>query len=158
MEICVRASDAAAVNMRRSSGTECPSNNPGPCSKLVGGVYVNVLYIKDSGSDPHWLDVPLRMATYPGAQNPSNFVCSYVIDDTTTTADLPDDAAREACWNEFVTHFNFVDLNDQLAINMSASDIQKLIVFAPDCSPHELTGRTGGPNFGVLAKIPVLVQ
>jgi hypothetical protein len=144
---------------------ECPSNNPGPCSKLVGGVFVNVLYIKDSGSDPHWMDVPLRMATYPGAETPFDFVCSYQVGGVETpvgpnetTADLPDDVAREECWNDFVTHFNFLDMNNNLATGMSASDIQKLIVFAPDCTEHEITGTTGGTNFDVLAKIPVLVQ
>jgi hypothetical protein len=28
----------------------------------------------------------------------------------------------------------------------------------PSCEYHDLTGNTGGQNFGVLARIPVLVQ
>ena len=30
--------------------------------------------------------------------------------------------------------------------------------YLPDCTPHEPTGTTGGENFGILAKIPVLVN
>jgi hypothetical protein len=35
---------------------------------------------------------------------------------------------------------------------------KKSIYFLPDCTPHELTGVSGGYNFGILAKIPVLVK
>ena len=35
---------------------------------------------------------------------------------------------------------------------------KKAIYFKPECEPHVPTGRTGGINFGILAKIPVLVN
>jgi hypothetical protein len=41
---------------------------------------------------------------------------------------------------------------------MTASDIQKTIFILPSCEPHEPSGTTGGENYGVLAKIPVLVK
>jgi hypothetical protein len=36
--------------------------------------------------------------------------------------------------------------------------MKKCIYFLPDCNPHIPTGISGGENFGVLAKIPVLVK
>ena len=35
---------------------------------------------------------------------------------------------------------------------------QKTIYFLPSCSFHEPKGQTGGENFGILARIPVLVD
>jgi len=44
-------------------------------------------------------------------------------------------------------------------VNVSGdSDLKKTIYFAPNCTPSEPGGRTGGVNYGVLAKIPVLVN
>jgi len=35
---------------------------------------------------------------------------------------------------------------------------KKAIYFKPECVAHDPAGRTGGVNFGILAKIPVLVN
>jgi hypothetical protein len=34
----------------------------------------------------------------------------------------------------------------------------KATYFIPNCTPHIPDGTTGGKNFGVLARIPVLVK
>jgi hypothetical protein len=35
---------------------------------------------------------------------------------------------------------------------------KKSIYFKPSCAAHDPEGVSGGENFGILAKIPVLVQ
>lgn len=58
-----------------------------------------------------------------------------------------------ARWDCFVNHFGLLNADGKYApLEM------KSMYFMPDCTPHEPTGDTGGPNFGVLAKRPVLVD
>ena len=53
----------------------------------------------------------------------------------------------------FVASFALEDINGD-----PAPYKKETIYFVPDCSPHVPTGGTGGENFGVLAKVPVLVD
>jgi len=62
----------------------------------------------------------------------------------------PDGKAR---WTSFAKNFGLKNLD-----NTPAPYEKKSIYFLPDCNPHIPTGRSGGKNFGVLAKIPVLVK
>lgn len=129
---------------------DCPSNNPGPCSKLVGVVTLDILWIKQSGADPHWEDIPLEMDgwVYSGlGEYPEG----------TTAADLTE-VERQEAWHEFADAFNLRTADDTSVGDLTVSDLQKTIFFRPDCSYHEPLGTTGGINFGVLARIPVLVQ
>jgi len=62
-------------------------------------------------------------------------------------------ASGETCWNEFAEWFDL-----QWDATSPAHYDSKSIYFLPNCSPHIPKGLTGGENFGVLAKIPVLVK
>jgi Flp pilus assembly protein TadG len=128
---------------------DCPENNPGPCSRLVGVVTLHVLWIKQSGTDPHWNDIPLEMRRPNGLM----WSCSHG-----TAINGMTDAQRQACWGEFANTFNLHTADGTSVGDLSASDIQKTMFFRPDCEAHEPRGTTGGQNFGVLARIPVLVQ
>ncbi len=118
----------------------CSGNNPGPCSDVVGAVTLDVIWIKQSGSDPQWNDIPLIMQDWTCTINPTN------------------STQRQQCWQQFSNHFNLKTANGTLVSSLTHSDIQKTIFFLPSCEPHEPKGSTGGENFGILAKIPVLVQ
>jgi Flp pilus assembly protein TadG len=129
---------------------DCPGNNPGPCSELVGAVTLNVLWIKQSGSDPQWKDIPVKMETWKcthweNAGEPENI-------------NALNDTQRQECWQEFAQEYNLKTADGTSVGNLTHSQLQKTIFFLPSCEPHELKGNTGGENFGVLARIPVLVQ
>jgi len=110
----------------------CPGNNVDTCQTVVGAVKVNVLWITGAGEDPGYTDVPRQMG---------NWSC-------------PPDTSGKDCWESFVSTFNLRDVsNDDLA-----GYGKKSIYFLPDCTPHDLGGGTGGKNFGILAKVPVLVR
>ena len=106
------------------------ANNVGTCEEIVGAVEVNIIWITKGGEDPLYKDAPTQMAGWSNSD--------------------PDGAVR---WNDFVTSFNLVN-----ADGTPAPYAKKSIYFLPDCTPHEPKGISGGENFGILAKIPVLVQ
>jgi hypothetical protein len=56
-------------------------------------------------------------------------------------------------WTSFVNHYQIHD-----ALGGPPHYNIKTMYFFPDCKYHEPTGNTGGEFFGVLAKIPVLVE
>jgi hypothetical protein len=117
---------------------DCPGNNVSNCAEFLGAVTLIVVWITEAGT-PDWGDAPRWMADWPTAVE---------------LAAMPDfETNGEARWNSFVTHFNLKNADD-----MSAPYAKKSIYFLPDCSPHVPTGGSGGENFGVLAKIPVLVE
>jgi len=128
---------------------DCPSSNPGPCSELVGAVTLDVLFIKQSGTDPQWRDIPLEM---------EGWTCSYATGENALTIDTMTSAQRQECWQEFSEAFDLNTADDTAVGTLSASDIQKTMFFRPDCQYHEPQGATGGINFGILARIPVLVE
>jgi hypothetical protein len=66
------------------------------------------------------------------------------------TGSSPDATIR---WDSFVNTYNLRDATG----NPPHYNI-KTMYFFPDCKYHEPTGNTGGEFFGVLAKIPVLVE
>jgi hypothetical protein len=129
---------------------DCPENNPGPCSVLVGAVTLNIVWIKQSGSDPNWTDIPLQM---------ENWECSIWV-----TAGRPEDinaldiSQRHACWQEFATEFNLRTADETSVGDLTHSDIQTTIFFLPDCTPHDPQGGSGGENFSIVAEIPKLVE
>ena len=70
-------------------------------------------------------------------------------------------AAGKVRWASFIRHFNLKNVivnEDGDEVAKPAPFAKMSIYFLPDCSGHELAGRTGGENFGVLAEIPVLVH
>lgn len=123
----------------------CPGNNIGPCQEVVGAANVNIVWITGAGEDPGFNDAPQSMSDVPGKE------------DWPTAAQLtqiPDFATNgQARWNSFASHFELKNVDGS-----QAPYEKKSIYFLPDCTPHELTGVSGGDNFGVLAKVPVLVK
>jgi len=109
---------------------ECPGNNVGTCEKTVGAVTINVVWITEAGEDPGYTDAPTQMGSWSSSD--------------------PDGQVR---WNDFVLHFNLQDVDGS-----PAPYEKKSIYFLPSCEYHELAGLSGGENFGILAKIPVLVH
>jgi hypothetical protein len=109
---------------------DCPGNNVSPCEKAMGAVVVNIVWITGEGQDPHYNDAPFQMGGW--SNNDSN---------------------GKARWGSFVNYFNLKNVDGAPAPYDSKS-----IYFLPDCEPHIPTGTTGGENFGILAKIPVLVK
>jgi len=74
-------------------------------------------------------------------------------------------AAGKVRWASFIRHFNLKNVivtenEDGVEVEVAkpAPYAFKSIYFLPDCTAHELAGRTGGENFGVLAKTPALVH
>jgi len=109
---------------------DCPGNNVGPCEKVAGAVTVNIVWITGEGEDPQYKEAPTRMDNWSNQD--------------------PDGRVR---WNSFASRFLLKNLD-----NNPAPYGKKSIYFLPDCQTHIPTGRTGGENFGILAKIPVLVK
>jgi Flp pilus assembly protein TadG len=115
---------------------DCPGNNVGTCEKLSGAVTINIVWITGAGEDPQFKDIPVSMEGW-----------------SQTGCELGTKEGRQACWNSFVEHFNLRTLAGDPAPYM-----KKCIYFLPDCTPHDPAGGTGGKNYGILAKIPVLVS
>ena len=134
---------------------DCPGNNPGPCSDLVGAVTLNIIWIKQSSTDPEWRDIPLQMKS-PGKEE---WKCSKWFDaGEPKDIDALDSSQRHECWQEFSTAFSLCTADGTSVGDLTPSDLQKTIFFLPDCTPHEPQGDSGGENFGILAKIPKLVE
>jgi Flp pilus assembly protein TadG len=108
----------------------CPGNNVGTCEEVVGAVVINVVWITGAGEDPGYNNAPRQMDSW------SN-----------------NDPNGQIRWNDFVTHFNLEDVG-----GAPATYQKKTIYFLPDCDVHVPAGGSGGENFGILARIPVLVQ
>jgi hypothetical protein len=114
----------------------CPSYEMDECRNAVGAVTVHVVWITEKDDDPSYSDAPWTM------ENPNT--------GTTWSSANPDGEVR---WTSFVLNFNLQRLNGS-----PASYRRKSIYFLPDCNHHQPKGRTGGENFGIMAKIPVLVR
>ncbi len=114
---------------------DCPGNNPGNCSPVIGTVEVSVVWISDKDADTE--------AKFEAEDFPPSRMGDWT----------PTKPTRVQNWDDFVSHFNLKNVD-----GITATYAQKSIYFLPSCEPHEPSGSTGGPNFGVLAKIPVLVN
>jgi len=112
----------------------CDGNNVGTCETLRGAVNINILWITGAGEDPSYSDAPTQMAGWSVPANAGN-------------------TNGQERWNSFVSHFNLQNVD-----GTPAPYKKKSIYFLPDCTPHIPTGLSGGQNFGILAKIPVLVK
>jgi hypothetical protein len=116
----------------------------GTCESLVGAVKVYVLWIRDQGADPNFNNVPTEMLDpWKGG----TWSC------TGTTK-----SERRACWDSFVQRFDLQKSPGVLATDANGGYLQKTLYFRPTCEDATPKGVTGGQNFNVLAKIPVLVK
>jgi Flp pilus assembly protein TadG len=107
----------------------------GSCGQLVGAVEVDVLWPTSSS--------PFSMSRYPTTMydprhGGSQWTC------TTTGA---------ACFGEFAAAFDL-----QTAGGSPATWQMNTVYFLPAGGPHSAAGLTGGRNFGILARVPVLVR
>ncbi len=100
------------------------------CMTVVGYVEITVLWMETAGG--------VGQITYPRAMG--DWSC-------------PGSMSNSQCWNSFATHFEIKDWNNTQILAPS----MKSIYFKPDCTYHQPEGTTGGANYGILAKIPVLV-
>lgn len=115
-------------------------NNPSGCLDVVGAVEMSIVLITD---------------TFPSSANQMYNDVPYVMGDF--SSENEDGFER---WKEFVDHFNLEVLNQTTKEHEVAYDhyYQKTIYAMPECKPAEPKGLSGGQNFGVLAKVPVIVQ
>jgi hypothetical protein len=108
--------------------------------EVVGTVNLDVLWITDNGNDPQYNEIPSRMGDWDASVDCAAF-------------DLGTVNGRISCWEDFVTHFNIQNPDGTPGTYASTT-----IYFKPNCEPTVPAGVTGGPAYGVLAKIPVLVE
>ena len=126
----------------------------------------------DPNYDPDY-DVP---------QFENEWKCTYY--DEQSEINNPDSEIYKKCWNEFVNHYLLLTKNGKLPyvevkdkdyvrppvpldpetnlprpyVELKVSDLAPGLFLLPECDFIEPTGGTGGQNFGVLAKTPVLVE
>jgi len=143
---------------------ECPANNVSPCSKLVGTVELNLLWI---WQNPDMEDSPRNMTI----RNPLTGDVIKTWSSPASCDALPrcqgaNDTSncRGNCrWNSFVNAFNIQNAGGIPSIvgsgpnDLKPSQLATTIFFLPDCTPHAPQGGTGGENFGIQARYPVLV-
>jgi Flp pilus assembly protein TadG len=112
------------------------NNFDGPtCAPIIGVVTVNVLWITTSNEHAQGY-VPIEMSGVPGFSDWSS--------------SEPDYLER---WNDFAEHFNLMDPDGNPAPYEPFA-----LYFHKDCQVQYPAGGTGGVNYGVMARIPVLVQ
>lgn len=129
---------------------DCSAGQYGPTNTLVGAVNLNVVWIVNNANKidddaPREMELP---PTDSDGESPG----------TWTNAD-PNGITR---WDDFVQDLGIEKPDGSFATyDPHAPDSgwqQKTIYFLPSCSYTEPKGQTGGENYGVLARIPVLVQ
>lgn len=159
---------------------DCPDFHVSNCMETCGAVNVNILWILEKENDID-ADAPLEMSGI-GDEVPSwsfSESAGYDCYNADTGADVDYDYENGVCagggdgaydgrdrWNSFVYHFGIKKVtqgDDDVTTQVFATVgndgfMKKSIYFYPDCSDHEITGGTGGQNFGIRAKIPVLVD
>ncbi|MFO7726917.1 MAG: hypothetical protein R6X11_01170, partial [Desulfonatronovibrio sp.] len=99
------------------------------------------IWINDQ-NDPDYSEAPTQMG-----------------DPTQDTDWVNDNDDGKIRWNDFVNHFNLKNPSDDSNDGFQDAPYdKKSIYFLPDCEPHPPKGKSGGPNFGIMAKHPVLVS
>lgn len=128
---------------------DCPGNNVSNCARFLGAVNIRVIWMIER-NDPHYNDVPMDMNDVPGF---ADWSC--------------DDPDGFQCWRSFVNHFGLQNVDsppppepgsywpDEEYETMYQ---KKNIFFLTACEFLGIKGGSGGQNFGVLAKIPKIVQ
>jgi len=109
----------------------CQGNNIGPCSYVTGYVETKILWITRTDKN-QMREVPRKMGEWS----------------------CPPESTPQQCWDSFVDKFQLRDVLNETP----ATYEDKTIYFVPECKYHEPVGRSGGENFGILSKIPVLVK
>jgi hypothetical protein len=147
----------------------CPDNNVGPCETLTGAITIKVVWIL--GNEEGWVDhdpdpdEPKNEQTVDtdgdGIPDTNMLTPNYIVPDHMGNWPTPGELAAipdfytnaKARWASFLDHFQFKNLDGS-----PAPFDQKSIYFHPVCKQRDLAGVSGGQNYGVLARIPVLVE
>ena len=158
---------------------DCPSNAISNCATLLTAVTVKVVWVQRD--NPGYRNAPKAMRD---DEKGINWPSDADLDDTTVgelqkyfvginSSDLfpvhlsalpvrdvfyqgTEDAGRVR-WASFVKTFELKNVGSPASAPY-ATLAQKSIYFLPSCTPHPPLGDTGGPNTGILAKIPKLVE
>lgn len=118
---------------------DCSGNSVSNCSEVVGAVELNIIWITQTDKN-QMNEVPTTMG---------NWTCP-----SSCASAGGKNGPAQCCWNSFVSYFHLRDVFN----GTPATYEDKSIYFLPDCTPHEPQGTTGGENFGILARLPVLVK
>ena len=135
---------------------DCPGNNTTSCAEVTGFVRIKVVWI--NGNNPPWDSVPTTMSDPEGEYSP--WSSSLLSDDSSVqTVTLSDGFTYQTTprWDSFVQHFNLKDAGGHPA-QFKPTSAGKTIYFVPSCVYEDLIGNSGGDPFGILAKIPRLVN
>jgi hypothetical protein len=127
-------------------------NDPTTCAPLVGSVTVYVAWITQQ---PNLKDLPVRKEAFyeNGLLIHDQWVASAATHPI-SGINCSDAANPDQCvWDSFAAHYDLRDAEGNLAAYQA-----KTIYFLKSCEDHIPQGVTGGENFGILAKIPVLVD
>jgi hypothetical protein len=120
-------------------------NDPTTCAPLVGAVTVVIVHITQQ---PNYKNLPAKKGGIE-SEDPKLAAGWDPAEADSCTSENPD----ECVWNDFTTYYGLVDQYGKPAQYMAKS-----IYFLKSCDPNIPRGTTGGPNFGTLAEIPVLVR
>ena len=119
-------------------------DDPTVCAPLVGAVQVTVIHVTQQ---PNYKDLPPKKVA-----DADNIITAW--DKDQAVIDCAPEANPDECvWKNFAQNYNLVD-----QYGNEAAYHAKSIYFLKHCGEHPGTGITGGPNFGILAEIPVLVR
>jgi Flp pilus assembly protein TadG len=118
----------------------CPGTAVSNCLETCGAVNVNIVWIleKENGIDA---DAPKKMFNPLTGQYWQNYNANGI-----------------TRWDSFVLEFGIEDVYGAPATYANGGYKKKSIYFLPSCDKHPPAGKTGGKNFGILAKIPLLVK
>jgi hypothetical protein len=119
------------------------ADDPTTCAPLWGAVTVTVIHVT---SQPNYKDLP-------ETKNIPNWVNGPWDKDVASSNCSTDQNPDECVWTKFVEHFQ---LKDQYGND--AGYHAKSMYFLQTCEAQKAMGITGGPNYGILAEIPVLVR
>jgi hypothetical protein len=138
---------------------DCPGNNVGNCAELVGAVNVNLVWmIRTAFANKFdWVPLEMTVPAGPDGGTATTWSCGELA--TTAKEDLSDEQFLN-CFVDFVDEFDLVNYSNTPISSLMdpLSQLNNTMFFLPDCDAHIPVGGTGGRNFSVLAKIPVLVQ
>ena len=130
---------------------DCPANNVSNCPEVRGAVEVNIVWIQEKQIADSKLDStdPNKV---PCDTIPCSMACDSSMDCVNGRWSNTDPVARTR-WNDFVAAFRLQDATGQ-----PPNPTNKAIYFKPSCTPHAPAGTSGGNNFCIRAKIPLLVK
>ncbi len=141
---------------------DCPSNNVLPCSNMSGVAKVNMVWmVRQAHNNHNW--IPIQMSgsgSFPDWSCPDTITGNPPVGDPAFDFNDLSLNQKKDCWAHFVDWYQLVNWEDDPITSLTPpmSKLNKTMFFLPTCDITTPTGVTGGRNFGVLARIPVLVQ